>query len=199
MQDFTNNRGEETFDELWVLEHEPVFTQGRAGKPEHILKHSNIPLVQSDRGGQVTYHGPGQLIFYPLLDIKRRNLGVRSLVTLLEQWVIRWLADYSIEAYAKAEAPGVYVDEAKIASLGLRVRRGYCFHGVSINIDMDLSPFSYINPCGYQGLKVTQLADLIMKKPSMEDVQRNLSNYLCESLEENLKRGSNVINEKHDE
>ena len=165
MSAFTNSRDDNTMDELWVVEHEPVFTQGQAGKPEHILQHTDIPIVKSDRGGQVTYHGPGQLILYPLINLRRRSLGVRDMVTLLEKLVIQWLATYRIESYAKADAPGVYVqlngNDAKIASLGLRIRKGCSFHGVSINIDMDLSPFDYINPCGYQGLAMTQLSALL--------------------------------------
>jgi lipoyl(octanoyl) transferase len=165
MSEFTNVRDDNTIDELWVVEHEPVFTQGQAGKPEHILQHTDIPVVKSDRGGQVTYHGPGQLILYPLINLRRRQLGVRDMVTLLEKLVIQWLASYRIESYAKADAPGVYVklneNDAKIASLGLRIRRGCSFHGVSINIDMDLTPFDYINPCGYEGLAMTQLSALM--------------------------------------
>lgn len=175
MSQFTNERDDSTLDELWVVEHEPVFTQGQAGKPEHILQASDIPIVKSDRGGQVTYHGPGQLILYPLINLRRRQLGVRDMVTLLERLVIQWLAGYRIDSYAKPDAPGVYVPspsladnpqnspvkDAKIASLGLRVRRGCSFHGVSINVSMDLKPFGYINPCGYEGLAMTQLKHLI--------------------------------------
>jgi lipoyl(octanoyl) transferase len=165
MSQFTSERDDATIDELWIVEHEPVFTQGQAGKPEHILQATDIPIVKSDRGGQVTYHGPGQLIMYPLINLRRRKLGVRDMVTLLEQLVIQWLEIYRIESYSKADAPGVYVkqdaNDAKIASLGLRIRRGCSFHGVSINIDMDLTPFSYINPCGYKGLAMTQLNALL--------------------------------------
>jgi lipoyl(octanoyl) transferase len=169
MTRFTNERDDKTPDELWLVEHPPVFTQGQAGKPEHILQTTDIPIVQSDRGGQVTYHGPGQLILYPLINIRRRQLGVRDMVSLLENLVIQWLCDYQITAYAKADAPGVYVrvngkdgqSDAKIASLGLRIRRGCCFHGVSINIDMDLQPFQLINPCGYEGLQMVQLRELL--------------------------------------
>lgn len=157
MQDFTQQRTQNTCDQLWLVEHPPVFTQGQAGKPEHLLLPSNIPLVQTDRGGQITYHGPGQLVAYPLLDLRRRGLGVRDLVTLLETVTVNLLAECHITAYPKASAPGVYVDEKKIASLGLRVRKGCSFHGLSINVDMDLSPFHTINPCGYAGLVMTQV------------------------------------------
>jgi len=160
MQAFTDRRGPETRDEVWVLEHEPVFTLGQAAKREHLLNPGDIPIIQVDRGGQVTYHGPGQLVAYLLVDLRRARLGVRQMVTLIEQSLIALLGDYGIEARAKPEAPGVYVGESKIASLGLRVRRGCTFHGLSLNVDMDLEPFSRINPCGYPGLNVTQLADL---------------------------------------
>lgn len=161
MQDFTDARTPETEDEIWLLEHEPVYTQGQAGKAEHILNRNSIPIIQSNRGGQVTYHGPGQLIAYILLDIRRRKLGIRKLVEQLEKVVIALLDQYQITAYGKRDAPGVYVDEAKIASIGLRVRRGCTFHGLALNVDMDLKPFADINPCGYQGLQVTQLKDLV--------------------------------------
>jgi len=156
MQTFTDSRTADTPDEIWLLEHEPVYTQGQAGKPEHLLHRTDIPVVQSDRGGQITYHGPGQLIAYLLLDVRRKGLGVRELVTALEQAVIRLLAGYGIAAVAKPDAPGVYVNGAKIASLGLRIRRGCSFHGLALNVDMDLSPFLHINPCGYAGLAMTQ-------------------------------------------
>ena len=159
MQRFTNERNSTTPDQLWLLEHPPVFTLGQAGKPEHLLDPGEIPVVNSDRGGQVTYHGPGQLIAYLLLDLRRAHLGVRGLVTHLEGAVIALLADYGITASARKEAPGVYIEDAKVASLGLRVRKGCSYHGLSLNVDMDLKPFSRINPCGYPGLKVTQLAD----------------------------------------
>lgn len=163
MQAFTAARDETTQDELWLLEHPPVYTQGQAGKPEHVLNPGDIPIVQIDRGGQVTYHGPGQLIAYLMLDLKRHKLGVRELVRKLEQSVIDVLAGYDIEAYGKVDAPGVYVmregGEAKIAALGLRIRNGYSYHGLSFNVNMDLEPFSRINPCGYAGLRVAQLAD----------------------------------------
>ena len=160
MQAFTDQRTAKTPDELWFLEHPPVFTLGRNGKPEHLHDTGDIPVINVDRGGQVTYHGPGQLIVYPLLDIKRRQLGVQSLVSILEQSVIDLLSDYSLDAQRRDKAPGVYVKGRKLAALGLRIRRGCCFHGLSLNVDMDLSPFSMIDPCGYSGLEVTQLKDL---------------------------------------
>ncbi len=161
MQRFTNERGEETTDELWIVQHDPVFTQGQAGKAEHVLNPGDIPVVKSDRGGQVTYHGPGQIVAYPLLNLRRLNFGVRELVTRLETSVIELLLGLGVESSAKKDAPGVYVNDEKIASLGLRVRRGCSFHGVSLNADMDLSPFLRINPCGYSELKMTQVADHI--------------------------------------
>jgi len=166
MQAFTDTRTAESPDELWLLQHPPVFTLGRNGKTEHLLHHTgDIPVIHVDRGGQVTYHGPGQLVAYPLLDLQRRRLGIQPLVRLLEQSVINLLADYSIRAGRRDKAPGVYVDGRKIAALGLRVRRGCCYHGLSLNVDMDLSPFSMINPCGFAGLEVTRLADLGIDVP----------------------------------
>ena len=150
-----------TEDELWLVQHPPVYTLGKNGKAEHVLDPGNIPLVQSDRGGQVTYHGPGQLIVYTLLDLTRMHIGIRELVTRIENSVIALLDDYAIDAYARKAAPGVYVDGEKIAALGLRVRKGRCFHGVALNVDMDLEPFERINPCGFQGLEVTQLSALV--------------------------------------
>lgn len=160
MRVFTETRGAETPDQIWVVEHPPVFTQGVAGHPEHLLDAGGIPLVSSDRGGQVTYHGPGQLVLYTLLDLRRLNhLGVKALVHALQQATIDVLAQYGIAAASRPDAPGVYVGEAKIAFLGLRVRQGRCYHGLSLNVNMDLTPFLRINPCGYPGLTVTQLAD----------------------------------------
>lgn len=158
MQAFTDDRHDGTPDEIWSVQHPPVFTLGQAGKPEHVLAPGDIPIVPVDRGGQVTYHGPGQLVLYPLLDLRRLGLGVRELVTLIEQALIDVLADHGVEAQRQDGAPGVYVGEAKIAALGLRVRRGRSFHGLSFNIDMDLEPFGRINPCGFAGLQVTQLS-----------------------------------------
>lgn len=160
MQTFTEQRCSETPDEIWILQHEPVYTLGRNGKPHHILRKNNIPVIKIDRGGQVTYHGPGQLIIYLLLDIKRRGIGVRKLVEIMEQAVIDYLAEYKIEAGRKKSAPGVYIREKKIAALGLRVTQGCTYHGLSFNIDMDLDPFNDINPCGFENLEVIQCADL---------------------------------------
>ncbi|MBN7798542.1 lipoyl(octanoyl) transferase LipB [Parahaliea mediterranea] len=158
MKAFTDQRGPDTPDELWLLQHPRVFTQGQAGKAEHVLAPGDIPVVQVDRGGQVTYHGPGQWVLYPLVDIRRLGIGVRALVDVIERGIVRLLADYGIAAAPKAEAPGVYVGADKIASLGLRVRRGCSYHGLSLNVDMDLEPFNRINPCGYAGLQITSMA-----------------------------------------
>ena len=160
MKAFTESRRADTPDEIWLTEHRPVFTQGQAGKVEHLLAPGAIPVVQTDRGGQVTYHGPGQIVAYLMFDIRRRALTVRGLVSGIEQAVIRTLADFDIHGAPRADAPGVYVDGAKIAALGLRVRRGCSYHGLSLNVDMDLEPFGRINPCGLLGLPVTQLRDL---------------------------------------
>jgi len=159
MQDFTDRRTPDTPDEIWLLQHPPVFTLGQAGRREHLLDPGEIPLLQVDRGGQITYHGPGQLILYLLVDLRRRRLGVRQLVSLMEQAVIGLLGSYGIQAEARPDAPGVYVAARKIASLGLRVRRGCSYHGLSLNVNMDLAPFRRIDPCGYPGLEVTQLID----------------------------------------
>ncbi|MBI5461224.1 MAG: lipoyl(octanoyl) transferase LipB [Gammaproteobacteria bacterium] len=160
MQDFTAARTDDTADELWLLEHPPVFTLGLNAKPEHLLNPGDIPVVQIDRGGQVTYHGPGQLVAYVLLDLTRRHLGVQRLVQLMEQAVIDLLAEHGVTAQGRRDAPGVYVDGAKIAALGLRVKRGRSYHGLALNVNMDLEPFGRINPCGYPGMRVTQLHDL---------------------------------------
>jgi lipoyl(octanoyl) transferase len=159
MKDFTNRRDSETPDELWITEHAPIFTQGLNGGSEHLLNPGDIPLVQIDRGGQITYHGPGQLVLYCLLDIARLNLGVKGLVARIENSVIDLLRDYRIVANTRPGAPGVYVDRAKIAALGLRIRKGCCYHGLSLNVEMDLEPFTRINPCGFPGLAVTQLSE----------------------------------------
>lgn len=160
MQRFTAERGADTADEIWLLQHSPVFTLGLAGKPEHLLRDIGVPLVQVDRGGQITYHGPGQIVAYLLLDLNRRRLKVRELVQAMEQAIIDLLADYAIDAARRPGAPGVYVAEAKVAALGLRVRHGCSYHGLSLNVAMDLAPFAAINPCGYSDLPVTQLRDL---------------------------------------
>lgn len=161
MHDFTDRRDDDTPDEIWLVEHPPVFTQGQAGKAEHVLAAGNIPVIQSDRGGQVTYHGPGQQVMYVLINLKRRKIGVRELVTLLENTVINTLAQLDIVANARPDAPGVYVDGKKICSLGLRIRKGCSFHGLALNIDMDLAPFMRINPCGYAGMEMTQVSKLV--------------------------------------
>lgn len=160
MHDFTDNRTEETADEVWLVEHNPVFTQGQAGKAEHLLNTGDIPVVQSDRGGQVTYHGPGQLVAYFLINLRRKKLGVRDLVTHIENLVINTLKAYNIESTARPDAPGVYVDGRKICSLGLRIRKGCSFHGLALNVNMDLSPFQRINPCGYAGMEMVQVSQL---------------------------------------
>jgi len=160
MQEFTEERGPDTPDELWLLEHEPVYTLGINADPTHVLAPGDIPVVRIDRGGQVTYHGPGQLVVYPLIDLRRARRGVRDLVTALERAVIALAAAYHIEAWCRERAPGVYVDGAKLASVGLRVRRGGSYHGLALNVHMDLEPFRRINPCGYPGLAMTQLAAL---------------------------------------
>lgn len=192
MIEFTEKRSEATPDEIWLLQHNPVFTQGQAGKPEHLLSSSDIPVVKSDRGGQITYHGPGQLIAYVLIDLRRKGLSVRQLVSTLEDSVVKCLANFKIQAYAKEDAPGVYVDrqvdghalgDAKIASLGLRVRKGCCFHGLSLNIAMDLSPFDRINPCGYKGLAMTSMERLLLdQSPSFTEVEDNLATILKDTL-----------------
>ena len=160
MQRFTDARDDDTPDERWLVEHDPVFTLGQAGKPEHVLAPGDIPVIHVDRGGQVTYHGPGQIVLYPLLDLRRLKLGVREYVCRIEQAIIDTLGDWNIEALRREGAPGVYVAGAKIAALGIRVRRGCTFHGLAFNIAMDLSPFLRINPCGYEGLRVTSMVDL---------------------------------------
>lgn len=160
MQEFTHNRTEETTDEIWLLEHNPVFTQGQNGKPEHVLNPGTIPIVQTDRGGQVTYHGPGQLMVYTLIDLRRKKIHVRELVTVLEQSVIDLLAEHNITAAAKSDAPGVYVDHKKIGSIGLRIRKGCSYHGIAFNVALDLEPFTRINPCGFTQLQMAQFSEL---------------------------------------
>jgi lipoyl(octanoyl) transferase len=170
MHDFTDRRDDDTPDEIWLVEHPPVFTQGQAGKAEHVLAAGDIPVIQSDRGGQVTYHGPGQQVMYVLINLKRRKIGVRELVTLLENTVINTLAQLDIVANARPDAPGVYVDGKKICSLGLRIRKGCSFHGLALNIDMDLAPFMRINPCGYAGMEMTQVSKLV-ENASMDKIR----------------------------
>ncbi|WP_163131301.1 lipoyl(octanoyl) transferase LipB [Agarivorans sp. Alg241-V36] len=181
MRDFTDQRSAEQDDELWLVEHQPVFTQGQAGKAEHLLNSSDIPVVQADRGGQVTYHGPGQLVAYPLVNLRRRKLGVRELVTIIEQSIIDTLGLHEIEAFAKKDAPGVYVEQKKIASLGLRIRKGCSFHGLALNVDMDLSPFLQINPCGYAGLEMAQISDYVAT-PNISQIAEQLSQVLVKQL-----------------
>lgn len=177
MQTFTRNRSADTVDELWLVQHLPVFTLGRNSKPEHVLAPGDIPVVSIDRGGQVTYHGPGQLVVYLLLDIRRKGLGVRELVEGIEQAIIALLAQYGVAGQGRRDAPGVYVDGKKIAALGLRVTRGCTYHGLSLNVDMDLEPFQRINPCGYAGLQVTQCKDL-----GIGQTPPRLAGELCECL-----------------
>ncbi|SDH26616.1 lipoyl(octanoyl) transferase [Pseudomonas benzenivorans] len=182
MRRLTAERDELTADEIWLLQHPRVFTQGQAGKPEHLLAPGDIPVIQVERGGQVTYHGPGQLVAYLMLDLRRLGLGVRELVTAMEQSLVDVLAAYAVEAAPKADAPGVYVNGDKIASLGLRVRRGCSFHGLALNVDMDMSPFWRINPCGYAGLKMVQLKDLLAAPPSFDEVAQRLEQALRQRL-----------------
>ena len=183
MQRFTDTRGADTPDEIWLLEHSPVFTQGQAGKAEHVLFPGDIPVVQVDRGGQVTYHGPGQLVAYLLLDVRRSGIGVRELVSRIERSLIDLLASYGVNANAKPDAPGVYVDGAKIASLGLRIRNGRSFHGLALNVDMDLQPFQRINPCGYAGMAMTQLADQVAGPIELSEVSARLREQLVKHLD----------------
>lgn len=183
MQEFTRNREAETPDEIWVLEHPPVFTLGTNGKPEHILNAGDIPVVNIDRGGQVTYHGPGQLVIYLLLNLHRRKLGIRKLVTLIEDTIVDLLAEHGVKAYSDPDAPGVYVDGKKVAALGLRVSRGCTTHGLSLNVDMDLAPFSRINPCGYQGLEIVQCHGLGIKL-SLNEIADELTSLLQQRLPE---------------
>ncbi len=181
MQRFTDGRDDTTVDELWLVEHEPVFTLGQAGKPEHVLAPGEIPVIHVDRGGQVTYHGPGQIVAYPLLDLRRLKLGVRQYVDRIEQALIDTLADWGIAAGRRDGAPGVYVDGRKIAALGIRVRRGCSFHGLAFNVDMDLEPFGRINPCGYAGLQVTSMVELLGGPAdfSLDAVQSRLLEHLA--------------------
>lgn len=180
MQEFTDQRTDSTPDELWLVQHPPVFTQGQAGKAEHVLAPGDIPVIQVDRGGQVTFHGPGQIVAYPLLDIGRMQVGVSDLVNRLEESIIQVLADYGVAGERTEGAPGIYVAGVKIASIGLRVRAGRTFHGLAFNIDMDLEPFQRINPCGYAGMKVTQLADLA--EADFREVEDRLVQSLADQL-----------------
>ena len=182
MVSFTENRNIDTPDELWILEHNSVFTQGLSGKPEHLLKATQIPIIQSDRGGQITYHAPGQLIIYCLIDIKRLGIGIKKIVSIIEQSLIEFLSTYDIKAHTLTGAPGVYVNGSKIAALGLKVKQGRTYHGLSLNIDMDLSPYKLINPCGYSGLKITQMCNLTDNILSISDIQQELSVHIVSSL-----------------
>ena len=181
MQQFTGARNADTRDEIWLLHHFPVYTQGLAGKPEHLLHASDIPVVKIDRGGQITYHGPGQIVAYLMLDLRRWKLNVRGLVRLMEQAVIDLLAPFGVIAQGREEAPGVYIDNAKIAALGLKIRNGCSYHGLAFNVDMDLAPFAYINPCGFAGLRVIQAKDFGINAPRSElelQLAQNLINLL---------------------
>ena len=178
MVSFTENRNTHTEDELWTLEHRSVFTQGLSGKSEHLLKETEIEVIKSDRGGQITYHGPGQLIVYCLIDIKRLGIGVKQMVSIIEKSIIDLLSDYSISSHKIPGAPGVYVDGSKIAALGLKVKRGKTYHGLSLNVDMNLSPYSLINPCGYKDLKITQMSNLTDNKPDLDKIKKQLTKNL---------------------
>ena len=178
MISFTENRNNHTEDELWTLEHRSVFTQGLSGKSEHLLKETEIEVIKSDRGGQITYHGPGQLIVYCLIDIKRLGIGVKQMVSIIEKSIIDLLSDYSISSHKIPGAPGVYVDGSKIAALGLKVKRGKTYHGLSLNVDMNLSPYSLINPCGYKDLKITQMSNLTDNKPDLDKIKKQLTKNL---------------------
>ena len=182
MKSFTENRDSDTLDELWTLEHNSVFTQGLSGKPEHLLKETQIPIIQSDRGGQITYHAPGQLIIYCLIDIKRLGIGIKKMVSMIEQSIIELLSTYDITAHTLKGAPGVYVNDSKIAALGLKVKQGRTYHGLSLNIDMDLSPYKLINPCGYSDLKVTQMRNLTDNILSITNIKHELSEHLIDSV-----------------
>jgi len=183
MKSFTDQRRADTPDEIWILQHPPVFTLGLNGKSEHILDAGDIPVVNCDRGGQVTYHGPGQIIVYLLLDIRRRELGVKALVTKIEQAIIDLLLTQGIDGQRREGAPGIYVGNAKIAALGLRIRKGCSYHGLSVNVDMDLTPFSRINPCGYEGLASTQIIDLNDCPPSLDDLSTVLVKALTKTVQ----------------
>lgn len=181
MQAYTAARTEASSDEIWLLQHPPIYTLGRNGKQEHILNPGQIPVIQIDRGGQVTYHGPGQLVAYLLLDIKRRKMGVREIVSAMENAIIAVLAEYNVEASARSDAPGVYVEGAKIAALGLRIKQGHSYHGLSLNLDMNLTPFKHINPCGYEGMAVTQLSDF-NQQWQWPELEQQLAQELCRRL-----------------
>ncbi len=187
MQRFTAERNADTVDEIWLVQHPPVYTLGQAGKPEHLLNPTAIPVVKIDRGGQITYHGPGQIVAYLLLDLPRWKINVRELVRLMEQAVIDLLAEYGVKAEGRVDAPGVYVDGAKIAALGLKIKNGCSYHGLALNVEMDLSPFDNINPCGYQGLRVTQCIEQGITVP-LEELQAELTQNLVHGLQRHLEK-----------
>jgi lipoyl(octanoyl) transferase len=191
MQRFTSERTSATVDEIWLLQHPPTFTQGQAGLAEHLLHATSIPVVKIDRGGQITYHGPGQIVAYLLLDLRRWKLNVRELVRLMEQAVVDLLAEYGVQAAGREDAPGVYVGAAKIAALGLKIKNGCCFHGLSLNVNMDLSPFAHINPCGYQGLRVTQCVEQGISIP-IEELQAELTQNLVHGLQKHLHQAQST-------
>jgi lipoyl(octanoyl) transferase len=186
MKKFTAERDGGTRDEIWLVQHPPVYTQGLAGKPEHLLNSTNIPVIKIDRGGQITYHGPGQIVAYVLFDMRRWKIGVRELVRLMERAVIDLLAEYGVTAHGNEDAPGVYVDGAKIAALGLKIKNGCCYHGLSFNVDMDLAPFANINPCGFAGLRVTQACELGITVP-INELQAELAQNLVRGLQRHLE------------
>ena len=181
MQQFCQQADDDTTDQLWLMQHQPVFTQGKAGKAEHILNAHNIPIVQTDRGGQVTYHGPGQLMIYTLLNVERLQLNTRQLVRKMENLVIEHLAEWGIEAQSNPDAPGVYVGDAKIASIGLRISRGHCYHGMALNVDMDLTPFQWINPCGYKNQAITQIKTYV-PDVTIEQVKAKIIRTFCHNF-----------------
>ena len=186
IQKFTAERTDDTVDEIWLVQHPPTYTQGQAGKPEHLLNPTSIPVVKIDRGGQITYHGPGQIVAYLMLDLRRWKINVRELVRLMEQAVVELLADFGVKAEGREDAPGVYVGDAKIAALGLKIKTGCSYHGLSFNVDMDLSPFDNINPCGYQGLRVTQAIEFGINMP-WEELQAQVTQNLVHGLQRHLE------------
>jgi len=186
MRKFTAERTAHTRDEVWLVQHPPIYTQGLAGRPEHLLHRTSIPVVKIDRGGQITYHGPGQIVAYILLDMRRWKINVRELVRVMEQAVIDLLAEFGVAAHGREDAPGVYVGDAKIAALGLKIKNGYCYHGLSFNVDMDLTPFANINPCGHAGLRVTQACELGITVP-INELQAQLAQNLIHGLQRHLE------------
>lgn len=186
MKKFTTDRTSETRDEIWLVQHPPTYTQGLAGLPEHLLGTTDIPVVKIDRGGQITYHGPGQIVAYLLLDLRRWKINVRELVTLMEQAVVDLLGEYGVSAQGRVNAPGVYVNDAKIASLGLKIKHGCCYHGLALNVDMNLTPFSFINPCGYAGLRVTQCVELGITA-GISELQAELAQNLIHGLQQHFE------------